>query len=83
MAYPGDMEDGAVDWRASPSLQRVRRPAVGPQQAPIKAPVSNTAIALLFASLLAGSFLTLVLLSPKENHFAPTLPVGVMAGMGR
>jgi hypothetical protein len=83
MAYPGDMDDHAFPRRALPLLQRARRSAVEPRRVPMNASVAVTAIAVVFASFLAGCFLTLVLFSPKENRTATTAPVDVLAGMGR
>jgi hypothetical protein len=80
MAYPGDMEEDAFAWRPA-ALPRVRRPPVRVQQAPVQTSVAATAIALVVASLLAGSFLTLVLLAPKENHAAATISADVVAGV--
>jgi hypothetical protein len=82
VAYPGDIDEGAFDWstrrKPAPRLRVIARQ----ETAGISAPVS--AIALVFAALVAGSFLTFVLFAPMAAHTARTLPAVIdIAGVGR
>lgn len=82
MAYPGDYHEDGFNWKTRSIPQRhARRSSIEPKRAPVNTSVAITGMGLVFASLLAGGLLTVMLFGPKENHSATTLPADVIAGV--